>query len=162
MPEPTIRRAERQDAESLLSLITALAHYEKLDPPDEGARHRLIEDAWGERPRYEAWLADVDGVAVGYAILFETYSTFLARPTLYLEDLFLLPEYRGRGIGDALFRRASQLVLERGCGRMEWVCLDWNRAGLRFYEKLGARHMSEWLTFRLLPEQIAALNEKEF
>jgi GNAT superfamily N-acetyltransferase len=162
MAQPTIRRAERQDAEPLLALITALAHYEKLDPPDEAARYRLIEDAWGDRRRYEAWLAEVDGRAVGYAILFETYSTFLAQPTLYLEDLFLLPEYRGRGIGDALFRRVSQLVLERGCGRMEWVCLDWNRAGLRFYEKLGASHMAEWLTFRLLPDQITALKGNGF
>jgi GNAT superfamily N-acetyltransferase len=161
MADPVIRRAERQDADSLLELITALAHYEQLDPPNEGARARLIEDGWGERPKYEAWLAEVDGHAVGYAILFETYSTFLARPTLYLEDIFLLPEYRGRGIGDALFRRISRLVRERGCGRMEWVCLDWNRAGLRFYEKIGARHMTEWLTFRLLPEQIATLNETE-
>jgi len=161
MADPVIRRAERQDADSLLELITALAHYEQLDPPNEGARARLIEDGWGERPKYEAWLAEVDGHAVGYAILFETYSTFLARPTLYLEDIFLLPEYRGRGIGDALFRRISRLVRERDCGRMEWVCLDWNRAGLRFYEKIGARHMTEWLTFRLLPEQIATLNETE-
>ena len=161
MGEPTIRRAERQDAALLLELITALANYEKLDPPDEGARQRLIEDAWGDRPRYEAWLAEVDGRAVGYAILFETYSTFLARPTLYLEDLFLLPEFRGQGIGDALFRRVSQLVLERGCGRMEWVCLDWNRAGLRFYDKIGASHMGEWLTFRLLPDQIAGLCKRQ-
>ncbi len=154
-----IRRAGRQDAPKLLNLISALAHYEKLDPPDEGARTRLIEDGWGKRPRYEAWLAELDGSAVGYAILFDTYSTFLAKPTLYLEDLFLLPDSRGMGIGDAFFRRIARLVLERGYGRMEWVCLDWNRAGLRFYEKIGARHMSEWLTFRLLPEQILALTD---
>jgi GNAT superfamily N-acetyltransferase len=157
----TIRRADREDAETLLSLITALAHYEKLDPPDDGARQRLIQDGFGERPRYEAWLAESDGQPVGYAILFETYSTFLAQPTLYLEDLFLLPDYRGKGLGEALFLRVSQVALERGCGRMEWVCLDWNQAGLRFYEKLGATHMREWLTFRLVAEEIAALGEQQ-
>lgn len=159
--EITIRRAERADADALLRLIEALAHYEKLEPPDAGARARLIEDGFGPNPRYEAWLALVDGAPVGYTVSFETYSSFLARPTLYLEDIFVLPEHRRAGVGYRLFRRIAQRALERGCGRMEWVCLDWNRAGLQFYEKIGARRLAEWVTFRLLPEQIAALPESQ-
>lgn len=153
-----IRRAEAGDADTLLGLIEALADYEKLDPPDAEACARLRRDGWGDKPRYEAWLAYMDGMAVGYTILFETYSTFLAQPTLYLEDFFVLPDYRKLGIGYALFHRMTQLVLERDCGRMEWVCLDWNRAGLDFYARVGARHMTEWCTFRLLPEQIVTLS----
>src|SRR3989442_15751231 len=98
-----VRRAILADAETVLNLITQLAHYEKLNPPDEEARARLLEDGWGNSPRFEAWLAEADGLPVGYAIVFETYSTFLARPTLYLEDIFVLPEHRGKGAGYALF-----------------------------------------------------------
>ena len=154
-----VRRAEREDADDLIALITELAHYEKLDPPDEEARRRLLEHGWGDAPRFEAWIAILDGLAVGYAVLFETYSSFLARPTLYLEDIFVLPDHRTRGVGYRLFREVARQAVERGCGRMEWVCLDWNRAGLSFYERIGARHLSEWMTFRLLPDQIAALPE---
>jgi GNAT superfamily N-acetyltransferase len=152
-----IRRAERQDAQLLLDLITALAHYEKLEPPDAGARQRLIEDGWGDRPRYAAWLAELHGRAVAYAIVFETYSTFLAQPTLYIEDIFVLPDYRRNGVGGALFRRLVQEAVDQGCGRMEWVCLDWNQPGLEFYEKLGARRLGEWVTFRLTRPEMQQL-----
>jgi GNAT superfamily N-acetyltransferase len=148
----TLRRATREDAAPLLRLICALAEFEKLDPPDESAQQRLIEDSFGERPRIEPWLAFVAGCAepVGYAIVLETYSSFLAQPTLYLEDVFVLPEFRGRGIGGAFLRHFVTLAHERGCGRMEWTCLDWNTRAQTFYEgKLGAQRMSEWFLYRM-------------
>ncbi len=151
MTPPTIRRAERADADALLALIVALADFEKLPPPDEDAQARLIADGFGERPRYEAYLAFGDGSAspIGYAFVFETYSTFLARPTLYLEDLFVLPEYRRQGAGGALLKHLIALAQQRGCGRMEWTCLDWNTNAQAVYEKLGAQVMDQWLLYRL-------------
>lgn len=147
----TLRRATRADAPGLLRLIAALAEFEKLTPPDAAAQRRLIEDGFGERPRFESWLAfwRNEPQPVGYTILFETYSSFLARPTLYLEDIFVLPESRGRGIGSALLDQCIQLAQERGCGRMEWTCLDWNTKAQCAYEKLGARRLSEWFIYRL-------------
>ncbi len=154
MSEPpfTLRRAERNDAQALLGLVCALADFEKLDPPDADAQQRLVEDIFGSKPRIEAWLAFAAGHAqpVGYAMLLETYSSFVARPTLYLEDVFVLQEFRGRGIGGAFLRHCVALALERGCGRMEWTCLDWNTRAQRVYEdKLGAQRMSEWLLYRM-------------
>lgn len=155
MNAPVLRRAERADAPALIQLIVALADYEKLPPPDAEARERLIEHGFGERPRFEAWLAWVNEQPVGYAMLFETYSSFLARPTLYLEDVFLLPEYRGRGIGKMLFRHCIQLAQERDCGRMEWTCLDWNTHAQCFYDSLGARRLNEWFLYRMTRERLA-------
>jgi len=147
----TIRRAAREDAGALIGLITALADFEKLDPPDADAQERLIEHGFGDHPKYEAYLADWEGAPgpVGYAFIFETYSTFLARPTLYLEDLFVLPDYRRKGIGGALLDYCIGLAYERGCGRMEWTCLDWNINAQDVYKGLGAKHMDEWYLFRL-------------
>jgi GNAT superfamily N-acetyltransferase len=152
VPPCTLRRATRADATALLQLICALAEFENLEPPDIEAQQRLLEDAFGEQPRIETWLAFVDGRAepVGYAIVLETYSSFLARPTLYLEDVFVLPEFRNQGIGSAFLRHCVALAHERGCGRMEWTCLDWNTRAQRVYEdKLGAQRMSEWYLYRL-------------
>jgi GNAT superfamily N-acetyltransferase len=148
----SFRRAEAADAPALISLICALADFEKLTPPDADAQARLAADGFGEKPRFEAWLAIVPerGEPVGYALLFETYSTFLARPTLYLEDIFVLPDFRGRGIGSAFLEHCIALARERGCGRMEWTCLDWNTKAQSVYEcKVGATRMSEWLLYRL-------------
>ena len=148
----TLRRAERTDAPALLGLVCALAGFENLEPPDAEAQQRLVEDIFGSKPRIEAWLAFAEGRAqpVGYAMLLETYSSFLARPTLYLEDVFVLSEFRGRGIGGAFLRHCVALAHERGCGRMEWTCLDWNTRAQRVYEdKLGARRMSEWYLYRM-------------
>lgn len=147
----------RADAEALLNLIAALAEFEKLPGPDEDARRRLVEDAFGPKPRFEAWLAFVGGnsAPVAYAIFLETYSTFLARPSLYIEDIFVLAEFRKRGIGSALLRKAVQLAHERGCGRVEWTALDWNVNAQKVYEeKLGARRMSEWLLYRMTREEM--------
>ena len=153
-----IRRAERADAPALLGLIVALAEFEKLPPPDAAAQARLIEHGFGASPRYEAYLAEVDGAVgpVGYAFVFETYSTFLARPTLYLEDLFVLPEYRGQGVGGGLLRHCVGLAHARGCGRMEWTCLDWNTRAQAVYEKMGAKRMSEWYLYRMTGDVMEA------
>ncbi len=146
-----LRRALRLDAPALIELICALARFEKLTPPNPEEQGRLIEDGFGERPRFEAWLAFwKDAPApVGYAVFFETYSTFRATPTLYLEDIFVLPDYRQRGIGSALLRLCIRLAHDRGCARMEWTCLDWNRKAQQVYERIGARHLSEWYLYRL-------------
>lgn len=144
-----VRRARPEEAPVLLQLILGLAEYEKLEPPDEAAQQRLVRDIFGEKPRLEAWLVFVNGEAAGYALVFETYSSFLALPTLYLEDIFVKPEHRGCGAGKALFLRLVEEAERRGCGRMEWVVLDWNRPALDFYERFGARRLDEWITMRL-------------
>jgi GNAT superfamily N-acetyltransferase len=152
-----IRAARPEDAESIVALILGLAEFEKLPPPDEAAQQRLLQDAFGERPRFEVFLAEVGSRAVGYAFVFETYSTFLALPTLYLEDIFVVPEYRGRAVGYTMIRFLAALAHERGCGRMEWVVLDWNRPAIDFYERLGAQHLGEWLTYRLDRDALSRL-----
>lgn len=146
---PEVRRARPEEGPVLLELIRGLAEYEKLEPPDEAAAQRLLRDIFGEKPRLEAWLAFVDGEAAGYALVLETYSSFLALPTLYLEDIFVKPAFRGRGAGKALFLRMVEEAERRGCGRMEWVVLDWNRTALEFYERFGAERLKEWITMRL-------------
>lgn len=154
MMMPTIRKATSSDREAVLYLVDALAEYEKLDPPDGPARDRLISDMGGNRPRFEAYLAEIDGKAVGYAFVLETYSSFLALPTLYLEDLFVLPEYRNRKVGYTLFTAMVKEAYRRGCGRMEWTVLDWNRLAIDFYGRLGARHMAEWQLYRLVRDDM--------
>lgn len=157
MPElpVKVRLATAEDGPTILRLIHALADFEQLPPPDEAAQQRLLNDAFGPRPRFEIFLAEVQAEKVasaqvaGYAFIFETYSTFLARPTLYLEDLFVLSEYRSQKVGLALFRFCVEQARQRGCGRMEWTVLDWNENAIRFYQKLGGRHMNEWQLYRL-------------
>lgn len=153
----TVRRAVPTDGPALLDLVTALAEYEQLPPPDAGARERLLRDGFGPAPRYELLLGELDGRAVAYAIYFFTYSTFLARPTLYLEDLFVRPDARQHGVGGALLRALAETAVREGCGRMEWAALTWNRLAIDFYERLGARALEEWRTFRLEGDAIAAL-----
>jgi GNAT superfamily N-acetyltransferase len=153
----TLRRATRPDAPALLELIAALAQFEKLAGPDAAARERLIEHGFGERPRFEAWLAFPEDRPdpVGYAVFFEMYSTFRASPILYLEDLFVLPEFRHRGIGSALLRHCIQLAHNRGCSSMEWTCLDWNTHAQNVYERIGACRLSEWYLYRLTRDDMA-------
>jgi GNAT superfamily N-acetyltransferase len=155
----TVRPAAESDGDSILRLIEALAEFEKLPPPDESARQRLLRDAFGSHPRFEIFLAEVEGQVVGYAFVFETYSTFLALPSLYLEDLFVLPEYRGKRAGYALFKHCAQEALRRGCGRFEWMVLDWNSHAIQFYERLGAQRMPDWLLYRLDREGLQRLND---
>lgn len=153
----TVRRAVASDAPSLLGLIDALAHYEKLTPPDDAAKARLVRDIFGDKSRLDAFLAEIEGVAVGYTLIFETYSSFLALPTLYLEDFFVLPGYRGRKAGSALFRAMAREARDRGCGRMEWSVLTWNQLAIDFYERFGAKQMSEWRSYRLTRDEMEAL-----
>ncbi len=145
----------------MLSLINALAEYERLDPPDAEAHARLIEHGFGPEPRFESYLAEIDGEAVGYAIAFETYSTFLARPTLYLEDIFVRPDARRRGAGMALLRALAAEAVRRGCGRMEWSVLDWNELAQGVYRKIGARMLDEWRLCRLTGDALARLATDE-
>lgn len=153
----TVRELRQADVPRLLELIDGLADYEKLARPDAGARERMAADAMRKPPRFHALLADVDGESVGYAIYFFTYSTFLARPTLYLEDIFVLPEQRGHGAGIALFRACAREAVSNECGRMEWQVLSWNTPSIAFYERLGARHNADWLPFRLDGEALASV-----
>ena len=141
-----IRPFRKSDAKDLVRLVRALARYEKLKPLTPGAARRLIGDI--DR-RIHVLMATVDGVSVGYAIYLFTYSSFLARPTLYLEDIFILPEHRRGGIGGQFFRALLQAARREKCGRMEWVVLDWNTPAHRFYRKLGAKPLADWITYRL-------------
>jgi GNAT superfamily N-acetyltransferase len=145
----TIRPAATGDVGEILRLIRALAEYEKLAGEAVGTEARMRESLFGARPAAEALLAERGGRAVGFALFFTTFSTFLCKPGLYLEDLFVEPEHRGAGIGKALLRRLAALAVERRCGRFEWRVLDWNVPSIRFYESLGAKLMPEWELVRM-------------
>ena len=145
------------DEELFLGLVDALADYERLERPTAEARQRLVRDGFGEDPLFHAYLAGLDGEVVGYAIVLFTYSSFLARPTLYVEDLFVLPQARGSGVGKALLSFLAGEAVRRGCGRMEWVVLDWNQPAIDFYERLGARRLTEWYTYRLSGAELEAM-----
>jgi GNAT superfamily N-acetyltransferase len=140
----TVRPAGPSDGDAFLQLVAGLADYENYPPPDTAGRERLLEDAFGERNRFDVLLAEIEGRAVGYAVIFETYSTFLARPKLYLEDLFVDPQFRGSGAGRALFAACAQEAVRRGCVRMQWTVLDWNAPAIRFYQQLGAEYEKTW------------------
>jgi GNAT superfamily N-acetyltransferase len=149
-----VRRLEPADVPRLLELIDGLAEYERLPRPDAAARERLAADATADPPRFQTLLSEVEGEIVGYAIYFFTYSTFRARPTLYLEDVFVLPERRGAGAGVALFRACAREAVAQNCARMEWQVLSWNEPSIVFYQRLGARHLDGWLPFRLDDEAL--------
>jgi GNAT superfamily N-acetyltransferase len=150
-PGPTlsIRRATPRDAPTILRLIRGLAEYERLLHQVEATLTRVRRHGFGPRRYFDALICRRGGRPVGFALFFFTYSTFLARPTLYLEDLFVLPEARGNGAGKALLRALARIALRRGCGRMEWAVLDWNRPSIRFYRRLGATLRREWILTRL-------------
>ena len=152
-----IRPAAPADAGELMRLIRALAEYEKLSDMCVGTPEMLRDSLFGARPSCEALIVERGNRSVGFALYFTTFSTFLCKPGLYLEDLFVEPEHRGAGIGKALLRRLAALALERGCGRFEWRVLDWNEPSIRFYESLGARIMPEWQLVRMTEPQIASL-----
>jgi len=136
--------------DEFVDLLRALADYERLEPPDAAAIERLRRDAFGASPRFEAALAlNSKGKAVGYATWFHTYSTFLAKPTIYLEDLFVRDDSRESGAGSALFEHVRTLGAQRDCGRMEWQVLDWNTLAREFYHRRQATWMKDWLTYRI-------------
>ncbi|NLT37505.1 MAG: GNAT family N-acetyltransferase [Methanomassiliicoccus sp.] len=143
-----IVKVDRTNVEHYVSLIKALADFESLDPPDEDGKARLVRDVTSDPPLFQAYLAMLDGVPVGYLAFYFTYSTFLARPSLFLEDIFVLEEHRKKGLGKEMFRFCVQEAERRGCGRMEWTALDWNTPAHDFYEGRGAIKL-DWVLFRL-------------
>jgi GNAT superfamily N-acetyltransferase len=154
---PTLRRAAAADGAAYIELVRGLARFEELEPPDDAAAARLLEHAFGPRPRYELCVVELGGELVAYAVYFETYSTFRALPSLYLEDVFVREDARGRGIGTSILRHLAQLAVERGCGRFEWSVLDWNERAQGFYRSLGARVMSDWQLCRVDGAALASL-----
>lgn len=154
---PRLRPASPADGPAFIALVHALADFEQLAPPDAAACERLLRDAFGPRPRFELTLAELGGQVVAYAAFFETYSTFRAQPSLYLEDLFVREEARGRGIGKRLLAHLAGLALERGCGRFEWTVLDWNEPARGFYRSLGASILETWQLCRVDGDALAAL-----
>ena len=151
-----IRAAKPADTAELMRLIGALADYEKLRHMFVGTEAMLKDALFGARPVCEALMAERGGRAVGFALFFTTFSTFLCKPGLYLEDVFVEPEHRGAGIGKALLRRLAALALERGCGRFEWRVLDWNEPSIKFYQSLGAVVMPEWQLVRMTEPEFSA------
>ena len=152
-----IRPARVEDVPIILELIRDLATYERA--PDEvvATKEQLVDVLFGERPVAEVLLAFEAETAVGFAVYFYNFSTWLGRPGLYLEDLFVNPEKRGKGYGRALLVELAKIARDRGCGRMEWAVLDWNEPAIKFYRALGAQPMHEWTVFRLTSEEIAKL-----
>jgi GNAT superfamily N-acetyltransferase len=145
----SVRRAARRDAPTILALIRGLAEYERLLPQVTASVGAVRRHGFGRRRYFEALICRSRGRPIGFALYFFTYSTFLARPTLYLEDLFVRPEARGGGAGYTLLKALARIAVRRGCGRMEWTVLDWNRPSIRFYRRLGARLRREWILTRL-------------
>ncbi|MBX3672269.1 MAG: GNAT family N-acetyltransferase [Burkholderiales bacterium] len=156
MPEFLLRPAAPADCAEIDRLVHELAVYEKLAHQKVGTAADLERALFGPRPAAEAILAERGGRAVGFALFFTTFSTFLAKPGLYLEDVFVEPAHRGHGIGKAMLRHLAQLCVERGCGRFEWRVLDWNEPSIRFYESLGGRVLPEWELVRMTEREFTA------
>lgn len=155
MNNRVIRKGKRADSEPFLRLLDELADFEHLEPPTREGKERIVQDIF-EKKRVNLLVALSGKKQVGYALYFYTYSSFLARPTLYIEDLFVLEDHRRQGLGLALFRRCAEEATKQGCGRMEWSVLDWNKKAIDFYEGLGARRLKEWQVFRLTRDKFAS------
>ena len=147
--EITIRMADPTDLPVILAFIESLAEYERLRDACVATEEKLRETLFGDRPAAEVIIARIGGRPMGFALFFHNYSTFLAQKGLFLEDLFVKPDARGRGVGDALLAALAQIALDRDCGRLEWSVLDWNDLAIGFYKRIGAKPMDEWTTFRL-------------
>ncbi|MBK7536995.1 MAG: GNAT family N-acetyltransferase [Myxococcales bacterium] len=156
-PGVTIRAARAEDCALIKAFILELAEYERLAHEVVTTEEALRATLFGERPAAEVLIAEVEGEAAAFALFFHSYSTFLARPGLYLEDLFVRPAHRKLGIGAAMMQRLAQVAVERGCGRFEWSVLDWNEPALEFYRRLGAEPMAEWTVQRLTGDALARL-----
>lgn len=153
-----IRRATSQDVPTILTLIRELAEYEKLAHEVVADEASLHQHLFGAPQRAEVLIAEHEGSAVGFALFFHNYSTFLSRPGIYLEDLFVRPAHRRKGYGRALLRELARLAVERGCGRFEWAVLDWNEPAMKFYRSLGAEQMEAWRIFRITGEAMERLS----
>ena len=152
-----IRAATAADVPQILAFIKALAVYEKLEHMVVADEPQLHKTLFGERPAAEVRIADWQGLPAGFALFFHNYSTFLGKPGIYLEDLFVLPEFRGKGIGKSLLIHLAKLAVERDCGRLEWSVLDWNTPAIEFYKSLGAEPMDEWTVYRVAGNALPAL-----
>lgn len=157
MSEIVFREGTAADVPLILTFIRALAEYERLPHEVVATEDLLRQTLFGERKVAEVIFAVVDGVEAGFALFFHNFSTFLGRPGLYLEDLFVLPKYRGMGVGKAMLKRLAQLAVERGCGRFEWWVLDWNEPSIEFYKAHGAVAMDEWTVFRVTGDALTKL-----
>jgi GNAT superfamily N-acetyltransferase len=155
-----IRAAEPADVPVIAHLIRELAIFEKLVDQVVLTDELLRTGLFGPRPYAEAVIAEDGALPIGFALFFHTFSTFLARPGLYLEDLFVLEDHRGRGVGRSLLAHLAHLAVERGCRRLEWSVLNWNQEAIRFYERLGAKPNSEWTVYRLTGEALSALGRE--
>ena len=155
-----IRFAESPDVPLIVHLIQSLAKYEKLEHLVVANEEKVRKALFGERPYAETLIAELDGKPVGFALFFHNFSTFLAQPGIYLEDLFVEPEHRGARVGRALLERLAQIAVERECGRLEWAVLDWNKDAIGFYERLGATPNDEWTVYRLTGEALRSLAGK--
>ncbi len=153
------RAAVKDDANLILSFINKLAEYEKMSDQVVATKELICEWVF-EKEKAEVIFAVVDGREVGFALFFHNFSTFLGRAGIYLEDLFVLEEFRGRGFGKSILTRLAQITVERGCGRLEWACLDWNRPSIDFYLSLGATPMEEWTVYRLSGDTLCSLAGK--
>ena len=158
-PELLIRPSTSEDVPLILDFIRGIAEYEKLSHEVTATEADIRESLFGKRPAAECVLAFWDGKPGGFAVFFHNFSTFLGKAGLYLEDLFVKPEFRGKGIGKALLFHLAGIARERECGRFEWAVLDWNTPAIEFYKKLGAKPMDEWTIFRLDKKGIARLAE---
>jgi GNAT superfamily N-acetyltransferase len=145
------------DVEVILAFIRELAAYERLEHEVVATSDSIRQWLFGPRPAAEVLIAETAGEAVGFALYFTSFSTFLAQPGIYLEDLFVRPAHRGAGIGRALLQRVADLACQRGCGRLEWAVLDWNEPAIGFYERLGAKAMGEWTTWRVTGEALEVM-----
>ncbi len=154
------RFAGPDDVPVILDFIRGLADYEHMTD-DVVATEDLLREWIFEKGKAEVLFALEDGVPVGFALFFHNFSTFLGRAGIYLEDLFVKPEYRGKGYGKGLLRTLAQIAVERGCGRLEWSCLDWNRPSIDFYLSLGAKPLDDWTMYRVTGDTLRALAEKE-
>jgi GNAT superfamily N-acetyltransferase len=153
----TIRAGTELDVPVILDLIRQLAEYEQRAHLVEATEERLRETLFGARPAAEVLLADCERECAGFAVFFATYSTFLAQPGIYLEDLYVKPHMRGKGVGSALLQRLARIAVERGCGRIEWGVLDWNESSIRLYKNLGAEPLQEWIKYRLTGKALERL-----
>ena len=150
------RVAERKDCELILSFIKELAKYEHLEN-EVVATEKLLEEWIFDKNKAEVLFVLEEGKEVGFALYFHNFSTFLGRAGIHLEDLFVLPEYRGKGYGKAILKKLAQITVQRGCGRLEWCCLDWNTPSINFYESLKAKPLSEWMIFRVTGDTLNEL-----
>jgi len=155
-----IRYGEPRDVALITQLIRELARYEKLEHEMAATEEKVARALFGKRPYAETLIAEVKGDPAGFALFFHNFSTFLAQPGIYLEDLFVKPEQRSHGVGRALLERLAQIAVERDCGRLEWAVLNWNEDAVRFYERLGAKPNSEWTVYRLAGESLRTLAGK--